>query len=581
MIAYLVLITRLFYIQVIRSPHFKAKAEELTVRHIVLPAKRGTMYDRNLKKLAVSTDAYDIYVQPRKIKDKEGTAAQLAPLIGWDQGKLLARLQGNDKFIYVERRADVEMGKRVKEAKIPNTGVLPTMKRIYPGGSLAAHIIGFTNVDGKGIEGLEKVYDKVLRGSDGYVIAQVDARGKIIPGSKRKRVEPIHGDDLVLTIDSTMQHALEMALRESYEKWSAAGASAVMMDPKTGEILALANMPTFEPGNVAQYNAASRRNRAVTDLYEPGSTLKTITVSAGLEEKAITPNDTFHCRGSMRIGRRIINCSLHAPFMGGHGTVNATKILRYSCNMGAAGIGLRLGKESLYKYEQAFDLYVKPGSEMPGEMYYVDKDRWQDWADVHVANIAFGQGIAMTPLQLTKAYAAVANGGLLMRPYVVKEIKSADGKLDKVFGPHMIRRVISEETAGLVAEMLYGAVNEAHGTGKNARVEGYRVAGKTGSAQKASGGGYGGQVVSSFAGFLPISDPRVVILVAVDEPHGSHYGAVVAAPVFQQAARKAMWHLKVPPDDVPKQKPSAVDGDGGGDHADEGRGSPGRNRLGG
>ncbi|HUV05205.1 MAG TPA: penicillin-binding transpeptidase domain-containing protein [Armatimonadota bacterium] len=578
-IAYLVLAARLFYIQVIRAPHFKAKAEELIVARTKLIAGRGTIYDRNGNRLATTVDAYDIGVRPAAVRDKAATAARLAPLIGWETGELLAKLDSRAKPFYLLRGIDAKVGAEVQEAKLAGIDVLRAMKRVYPCGGLASHIIGFTDVDGRGIAGLEKSYNKELRGADGYSIAERDARGKIIPGSRRERVEPVHGDDLVLTIDSTIQRALETYLEDSFSTYSAAGASAVVMDPKTGEILALANMPTFDPNEVGKSDPASRRNRAVTDLYEPGSTLKTVTACAALEEKAIDLDDTFYCSGSMRIGRRTIRCSLHPPFMNGHGACNVAKVLRYSCNMGAAGIGLRLGKEKLYAYEKAFGLYEKPGSGLLGEVCGWH-DRWQDWADVRLANIAFGQGIAVTPLQMARAYAAVANGGVLMRPYVVKEMRFPDGRPEKVFGPHTVRRVVSEETAGLVSEMLCAVVSG--GTGKTARVDGYRVAGKTGSAQKASttGRGYAsGKFVASFVGFLPISDPRVVIFVLVDEPKGIHWGATVAAPVFQSVARKAMWHMKVPPDDPTSEAAPVAGGTGKTDQGGGRRGSPSHGEM--
>ena len=551
-IAYLLVIGRLFHIQVLRGEHFKAKKEQLTVRNIPLLARRGTIYDRQGKKLAVSMDAYDIGARPVDINDKPRTAERLAPLIGWDPDKLLAALNGHATFFYLLRCADAELGTSVKQAGIRGIDAIPTKKRVYAAVGGAAHVIGFTDVDGEGIEGLEKTYDDELAGSDGHVIAQIDARGKVIPGSTRERVEPADGKDLILTIDSTVQHALEVALADSFTKHAAASASAVMIDPSTGEILALANMPTFDPNCIAESDAAGRRNRAVTDLYEPGSTLKTITACAALEARAIDTNDTFYCSGSMKVGRRTIKCSLHAPFLNGHQTCNLAKILRYSCNMGAASVGLKLGKEKLFEYEKAFGLYDKSGSGMPGEACG-RVDRWQGWPDIRVANIAFGQGIAVTPLQLTMAYGAVANGGLLMRPSVVKAIWEPEGRPEEVFGPHVVRRVISQETAGVVSEMLHGVVTG--GTGKSGKVDGYKVAGKTGSAQKASTTGRGylsSKFVASFVGFLPVTQPKVVILVVVDEPsRGTHWGATVAAPVFQQVARKAMWHLKVPPDEVP------------------------------
>ena len=550
-IAYCVLGARLFYIQVVKAHYYQKIAAQ---RHskITLLARRGAIYDRTGKKLAVSVDAYDIFVNPSEMKPKQRplVASKLAPLIGWPEARLLAFLNGRTRFAYIQRRADMDVWEKVKSAKLPGVGADATMKRVYPGGQLAAHILGFTNVDGYGVEGIERAYDKVLRGRDGYHYAEMDAKRQIIPTSRGVRVEPVNGKDIVLTIDATLQHSMETELEKSYTAHSAAGASAVMLDPKTGEILAMANLPTFDPNHVDKSDAGSRRDRAVTDLFEPGSTLKTITASAAIEERAITVNDTFFCSGSMRIGKRTVRCSLHHPFMNGHGACNVAKMLKYSCNMAAAQIGLRLGKEKLYKYESAFGLYEKPGAGLPGELLGWH-DRWQDWADVRTANIAFGQGIAMTPLQLAKAYSAVANGGIMMRPFIVKEIRGLDGKPEIVYNPKMIRRVVSAATAALVKDALHNVV--VGGTGKTARVDGYNVAGKTGSAQKAVAGGYVDKFIASFIGFLPVTDPRVVILVAVDEPKGTHWGATVAAPVFQRVAREAMWRMKVPPDGLPKE----------------------------
>lgn len=579
LMAYCALGARLFYLQVIRHPYYKPIADQRKVK-IPLLARRGMILDRNGKKLAVSVDAYDIYVDPSQVENKAAVAEKLAPVIGWSRERLLGVLNERRLFTYLRRRADADLWKEVKALDIRGVGANPTMKRVCPGGALAAHILGFTNVDGVGMEGLERAYDRVLRGRDGFFEAEIDARRKIIPISRGRRVEPVNGKDIVLTIDGTIQHCLEMELEKSYKAHSAAGASAVVMNPATGEILAMANMPTFNPNSVAESDSGSRRNRAVTDLYEPGSTLKTITACAALNENAITPNDTFSCNGSMRIGRRTIHCSLHPPFMGGHGACNAAKTLRYSCNMAAARIGLKLGRERLNKYEAAFGLYEEPGSGLPGESNGMCM-RWQNWPDVTVANIAFGQSIAVTPLQLAKAYCAVANSGLMMRPFIVQEIRGLDGKTEVAFAPRVVRRVISAETASMVSEMLCAVVTG--GTGKNARVDGYRVAGKTGSAQKAIEGGGGfaaGKFVASFIGFLPVTDPKVMILVAVDEPKGTHWGATVAAPVFQQVAREAMWRMKVRPDGLPKESPPVADRAGEPKSRNRGEAS-GRPRMGG
>jgi cell division protein FtsI/penicillin-binding protein 2 len=511
-------------------------------------------------------DAYNISAQPASIANKAAVASTIAPLLGMDESKLSAELTTDKKFLYIARRVNADVGEAIKKAKIPGIGTELITKRLYPGGELACHILGFIDIDGNGREGLERVYNKELHGKDGWVVEEVDAKKRPIPGTTREQVNPVDGEDIVLTIDSTLQHDLESDLRETYETHKAAGASALIMQPDTGEVLALANMPSFDPNNPGAAKPEQRRNRAITDLYEPGSTLKTITACAAIESKAITLNESWHCSGSIKIGNHTVRCSLHGhEFAHGHGAVNVAKCLKYSCNIAAAGIGKKLGKQRLYNFERAFGMYEKPGSTMPGEIK-AWHDNWKDWPDIRLANIAFGQGIAVTPLQMARAYSAVANGGLLMRPFVVSEIRR-DGIPDKVFHPHVSRRVISQETSSLVSQMLIGCVEE--GTGQNAQVDGYKVAGKTGSAQKAIGGHYiPGKIIASFAGFLPVTNPKAVILVAVDEPKGSHFGAVVAAPVFQSAAKRTMWRLKIPPDDLSESDEPATDNVSKHEHAE-------------
>lgn len=579
---YLVLGARFFYIQVVRASFFRDKAEDFRLRTIVLPARRGTIYDCKGKELAVSVELYDIQTWPRKIKDKDAAADKLSGILGWPREKILDRINTSKRFVFLVRRASTDVGKKVKSAKIYGVEAVPIMSRVYPGGELASHIIGFTDIDGIGREGIEKVFDKYLSGTDGHIVAEVDARGKIIPGTRRERVEPVDGMDIMLTVDSTIQHSLEAELRKSYEKYSAAGASAVVIDPRTGDILALANLPTYNPNKVAESDANSRRNRAVTDLYEPGSTLKAITACAALDQGAIDHDDTFGCSGSMRVGRRTVRCSLHPPFMGGHGSVNVGKMLMHSCNMAAAGIGFRVGKEKLWEYEKKFGLYDRPGTGMLGEMTGWSGD-WRKWEDVRLANIAFGQGIVVTPMQLANAYAVIANDGVMMHPHIVREIRGRDGLPHREYKPKVVRRVISADVARDVAEMLHGVCEG--GTGKPAVVDGYQTSGKTGSAQKAVNGSYNnGKFVASFIGFLPTSNPRAVILVAVDEPEGIHWGATCAAPVFREVGRLSMWHLKVRPDESPDSMPVAGWGsksNSTGEARTHGRGGGGRTGLGG
>ncbi len=546
---YLAICGRLFYIQVLNNEPYQRMADRLRVRQLVLKSSRGTVYDRVGRELAVDVPACSVYAHPCKITDKDSVAKQLAVLMNTDECSLAGHLSGTGKFVYIGRQLSTDVGNAVRSAKISNVGVLEEQKRSYPSGSLAAHILGLTNVDGTGIEGIERSANKQLAGRNGYLIAEVDSYGRVIPESRRGSVAPEDGNDVTLTIDAYLQHVTEEALLKSVEMYSAKAATAVVLDPHTGEILALANLPTFNPNERRNASPEQRRNRALTDLYEPGSTLKAITVAAGLEE-GIRPTETVATcsHQGMAIGKRRIRCSLHAPYMAGHGAVDSYDIIRNSCNIGAASVALQLGPDKLHSYMESFGLIDKPGSGLAGEVS-MGLGSPEDWAAIRLANIGFGQGIAVSVLQMADAYAVLANGGKLMQPQIIREVRKSDGTVVRPFSPKIVRQVISKKTANEVTKMLVDCVDE--GTGKTSKVEGYTVAGKTGSAQKASttSRGYAqGKYVASFMGYLPANNPRLVICVVVDEPRGSHWGATVAAPVFQEIGKKAMWYLRVPPD---------------------------------
>ncbi|MBI2842805.1 MAG: penicillin-binding protein 2 [Armatimonadetes bacterium] len=554
-VLYVLIAGRLFYIQVLNNERYCELAERLRVRQLEIPASRGSVYDRVGRELATNVPAFAVYVQPKKIKDRERVAPQLASLTGLEESAVVRAINTGGTFAYVGRQLPVGVSDKVQEANLPAVGVLRETKRVYPSRSLCAHVLGFTDIDGRGLEGIERVANKQLAGRNGHIVAEIDSNGRVIPETRRGSVQPVDGNDVVLTIDAYLQHAAEDALAKSFESHSAAGATAVVLDPHTGEILALANCPTFDPNDRRGVQPGAWRNRAVTDLYEPGSTLKLLTVAAGLEE-GIPPTEVIATctNGGIPIGRRRIRCSLHHPYMAGHGGVDMFKIIRHSCNIGAASIALRLGPDKLYAYEKAFGLQDQPGSGMPGEAPVLPLGSPEAWPAIRLANIGFGQGVAVSALQMASAYAVIANGGNLMSPQIIREVRAKDGTVVRSFSPKLVRRVVSEETARKATEMLIGCVNE--GTGKTSKIDGYSVAGKTGSAQKASttGRGYAaGKFVASFMGFVPARNPRLVICVVVDEPKGTHWGATVAAPVYKEIAQKAMWYLKVPPDEPLKE----------------------------
>ncbi|MDO8587975.1 MAG: penicillin-binding transpeptidase domain-containing protein [Armatimonadota bacterium] len=567
--AYALVALRLTYVQYWKADRYEAFGKEIRNRRLDIVAQRGVIYDRVGRELAMNLRGSSVYAHPRSVRNIDQVSFHLASLLGCEQDTLAQKLAVDKSFVWLKRGASDDIGEKICDAELPGVYATKEQKRIYPSGvdpsgsltpsSVAAQVVGFTDVDGKGRQGVEKVADRYLKGANGFVAAEVDKDGRIIPETRRKTVKAHDGLDVVLTIDAYIQHVAEEALRKTFEASKALGACAIVMDPETGEILAMANMPTFNSNGLTGSSADQWRNRAVTDLYEPGSTLKTITAAAALEEGIIDSHSIFaHCSGSIAVGRRRVRCVLHHPFNNGHAAVDLTKMIQYSCNIGASELGMKLRADRLYKYEKAFGLLSKPRSGLPGEVTG-RLDRPSAWPTIKCANVAFGQGIAITPLQITCAYSVIANGGVMMRPMIIRELRSKDGSVCREFSPKMVRRVVSDSTAAQVKRALVACV--ADGTGKSAQVEGYSIGGKTGSAQKVRKDGRGyepGKYVASFIGFLPASNPRLVILVMVDEPKGTHWGATVAAPAFKDIATKAMWYLRTPRDQVPTQPNTRV-----------------------
>jgi cell division protein FtsI/penicillin-binding protein 2 len=409
-------------------------------------------------------------------------------------------------------------------------------------------VIGFTGIENTGAEGIEHVSNNILKGSDGKYRAELDGERRVIPETRHIERQPVDGKDVYLTIDMTIQHIAEQALANMAEKYHPKSACAVVMDPSTGEILALANYPTYDPNKARKTSPSLWRNRAVADLYEPGSTLKTVTASAALNE-GFSPNTALaYCNGCEKMAGGRIRCVLHRPYLDGHGSTNMFRMIEQSCNIAAAHLALRLGSEKLYKYEKAFGLLDRPnagfGCEAVGSIEPPD-----DWRRIRLANIGFGQGLAVTPLQMASVYATIANGGVRVEPRIIREIRNSDGTIYRAFKPGKQTRVISKEAALMATKLLRSCVD--NGTGKTARIDGRTVAGKTGSAQVARVNGRGyepGSFIASFMGFAPATRPRLVIAVVAKSPQGSHWGATVASPVFQEIGEKSLWYLKVPSD---------------------------------
>lgn len=561
---------RLTYLQTVRHAYFQKEADSHRVSKTILPARRGLLLDRSGEPLAINVPACWVYADPLEVQDPAATAAALAPLLGEDPARLQLLLIPRTRrshYVSLKRGLDVSVGQAVKAARLLGVGVVPDARRAYPNGDLAAQVLGFTNRDGVGIEGLESSQNDLLTGRDGAIVGEIDKEGRWLPGTTRQRQEPENGLDLVLTIDKRLQHAADEELARAVKAHGAKSGVVVILDVKTGEIRVLSNAPGYDPNAPrppkkltkaeAEQVIGRWRNRAVSDLYEPGSTLKTITSAACLQEEGlgILGRHVF-CGGAMQIGGKTIHCANDPPYFGHHGDETLRGVLKESCNIGMAQFGMRLGADKLFAYEQEFGFTDFPGSGLPGEAKSklqspaeFSKDRQSTgWAKIRTANVAFGQGISVTPLHLAAAYACIANDGVLMRPHIVRAVRRNGTETPRA--PEAVRRVLDPEVARTVRSLLGTVVQE--GTGKPAQIAGFTVGGKTGSAQVFDKGYNNGKYVASFVGMVPLSKPRLVILCAVFEPKGVHWGAAVAAPVVHNLARQAMLQMQILPD-APQQ----------------------------
>ncbi|MBE0477292.1 MAG: penicillin-binding protein 2 [Coriobacteriia bacterium] len=560
---------RLVWMQAVAAPAFAELAEQQRLRETELAPKRGAILDREGEQLAVTTDARTVFATPYLVEDKKGTARALAETLGGDAAEYERRLGKETGFVYIERKVDMERASAVEDLQLAGVGLLEDSKRSYPSGELACHILGFVGVDDMGLAGIEKQYDELLAGTPGRLIAERDPFGRPIPGGLISREEPVDGSDLVLTIDKDIQYEAQLRLAETVEKWRAASGSVVVMDPRNGEVLALASTPGFDPNRYGRAKPQSLRNRPVTDTYEPGSTVKSLTAAAVLEEGLLEPDSVLELPPTLKLGGRTIKES-HP-----RGTVRWTlaEIVTNSSNVGAVKLGQALGEQGLYDQFARFGLTERTGIDFPGEA-----KGWlppvSQWSASSIGNIPFGQGVSVTPLQLARALAAIANGGELVTPHLLLDVPARPDEMP--VGEK--RRALSPEAAAKTSKVLEAVVTE--GTGDAARVSGYTVAGKTGTAQKArkDGRGYaGGGHVGSFCGYLPAEDPRLLIVVTVDTPRKAIYGGVVAAPAFAEIARFAAGHLRIPPtgaDETAAAEKGAA-GPGGPDEA--GRERTGRN----
>jgi cell division protein FtsI/penicillin-binding protein 2 len=500
-----------------------------------IPAARGTIFDRRGEPLAIGEQATTVYADPRAVKEPRRVALAAAQILGLDADDLYPQLADRSRhFVYVKRKADPAKAAKLEQRQLAGLGFYPEELRFYPQRSVAAHVLGFAGLDNQGLDGLERSLDRPLAGKPGSQTTVTDPAGRVIDlvATKPERA----GEDVFLTIDHSIQANAESVLRETVGRWGAKGGTAIVLDPRTGAVLAMAVAPGFDANRFSSASPGRRRNRAVTDLYEPGSTFKVVTVAAALSEKVVTPLTAFTLASSIRVADRIIH--EHEPRPTQRMTV--AQILARSSNIGTITLAEMLGRERLQSWINRFGFGRPTGVDAPGESRGMLPSYWSGST---IGNVPIGQGIGVTAIQMAAAYAAIANGGVLHTPHLVERIGT------RAHGTGKSRRVLSETVSAQMMAMLRDVVSAEGGTGALAAVPGYTVAGKTGTAAKPVPGGYStSKYVASFVGVVPAKDPRLVVLVSIDEPHGAIWGGVVAAPAFSEIARSSLAELEIAPD---------------------------------
>lgn len=539
-ILYFSLIYRLYNIQVVQSNKFKEMAQQEHLTSFSIEGERGNIYDRNFKKLAVNVNVQSLFAIPPKVKNPQEAAQKISSILNLKTKDVLDKLNQKKSFVWIKRKLKETEVVKIKKLNLEGLNFLDESKRHYPKNYLASNLMGFVGIDNQGLEGLESFFDKELKGLPGLVILERDAIGGKVPLSIKEPTTHKDGHSIVLTIDEVIQYITEEALDKAFQKSKAKAGIAIVVEPKTGEILAMAVKPSYDPNYFNQYSRDFWRNRAVTDAYEPGSTFKVITIATALEEKVVNLNDQFYCKGWIEYNGTIFHD------IDQHGSQNLTDIVKNSCNVGIIQTGTRLNEKVFEKSIRRFGFGTLTEINLPGEINGLVRST-KDWSRISLASLSIGQEISVTPLQLIMAISAIANRGTLMKPMIVKEIiDSAQNKI-KIFKPRPVRQVVSVDTALTMSKILEQVVND--GTGTRAKLAGYRVAGKTGTAQKFdfSIGKYSEDKYSSFfVGYVPAENPKISILVLLDEPKGSYYGGTVAAPVFQEIASKVLPYLLVP-----------------------------------
>ena len=529
------------HLQVYRSPWLAQKASNQYEKSLKSNGKRGTVYDRNLREMAVTIDVTSIGARTSKIKHPKAASKTLAKILKADRRYILKKLKSKGPFVWIKRQASPKETAAVKSLDLEGIEFVPERNRFYPNKTLASQAVGFTGLDGTGLERIEFSYDDFLRGSAGKHTVFKDALGKVFD-EEQKAEHRNGGRDIILTIDRAVQYIAESALEEAVKEYSARSGMVIVMEPQTGAVLAMAHVPFFNPNSYSDFNKELWRNRAITDPFEPGSTVKIFSAAAAIESSNIRAHDIFYCEnGAYKIGRNVVHDIKK------HGWLSLQQIVKYSSNIGAVKVSEKVGAKRLYQMFRKFGFGSKTGIDSPGETAG-SLAHYKNWTSVDRGAIAFGYGVSVSAIQLITAVSAIANDGVLMKPYLVQAITDQSGAPLKQFQPQTVRRVLARKTARTV-KVIMKTVTTKGGTGVNASLDGYTVGGKTGTARKLDKNGTysNNRHMASFVGFTPADNPKLAILVVIDEPKGKYYGGTVAAPVFRRIAREVLNYLNISP----------------------------------
>ena len=532
------LLYRLFYLQVLNYERFSSIASGQHNKVLKIEPRRGTIFDRYMEPLAINLDVPSVYCDPRSVRDKERTADVLSGILGIDRDDLLEKLNRDKAFVWAKRKVDPDTAEKVKKADLDGVFFVTESKRNYSSDNVAAHVIGFAGVDNDGLEGIEMVYDEKLKGKPGWRHLVRDAKRRTVLYNEKDSIPAQNGYNVVLTTDGVIQYIVEEEIRDMVREHNAASASAIVMDPVTGKVLAMANYPDYDLNSFSEAPKETMKNTSISSVYEPGSVFKIVTACAALNERVVELEDVFDCEnGEYKVGGRVLH-DFHR-----YGNMSFADVIAKSSNIGVVKVAQMLGEEKMFAYMRMFGFGEKTEIDLPGEVSGITRPP-SAWSRSDISTIPIGQGVAVTPLQMISAVNVIANGGYLMRPYIVDRITTWEGETYKEFRPGLKRRVLNAETCKRMKEVLARVVTD--GTGKRAESKLYEMCGKTGTAQmvKPGGGYYDDKYYATFAGFAPKERPVISIIVTAKDPHPVHSGGSVAGPAFKKIAERALQYLE-------------------------------------